>query len=295
MPVPPVPAAAAPPAAGLWERIKNLLRRIFRGHAGRGGVQRQPAEEEEPLQAQEEEELMTKPDGSPSRQALAAIDSRRGGGQPLEDGVRSQADELAQGLKAKAFTTGKDIFFRGKDYDPQSSAGKELLGHELTHVVQQHRGLSEPAGRPGDRYEQEADRVGAVMFKGEAAQAGLALQRQEAPEEEEVQAQVAVEEQEIPEEEVQAQTEEEDKPFLLGEQLAGETRDYGPKWPEGQEPRPRSIIPGVAPAGYIPGVSDQPEVEKAAPGKEEEEVQSQEEEDEEVQAQEAPEEEELAP
>jgi hypothetical protein len=133
------------------------------------------------------------------------IDARRGGGQALDAGLRakaeaslglsladvrlhvgSEADDLAAGLKARAFTTGKDIFFRGKDYDPHSPSGQELIGHELTHVLQQHQGLSEPAGRPGDRYEQEADRVGAAMFKGEAAPVTGAVQAQ-AEEEEEVQ------------------------------------------------------------------------------------------------------------
>ena len=79
-----------------------------------------------------------------------------GGGKPLDEKVRgqmergfgadfsgvrvhtgAQADTLNRSLNARAFTTGKDIFFKRGEYNPGSSAGKELLAHELTHTVQQ--------------------------------------------------------------------------------------------------------------------------------------------------------------
>ena len=40
-------------------------------------------------------------------------------------------------MQARAFTTGNDIFVRRSDYAPGSRSGKELITHELTHVVQQ--------------------------------------------------------------------------------------------------------------------------------------------------------------
>ncbi len=49
----------------------------------------------------------------------------------------AQADQLNRQLSARAFTTGRDIFFRQGAYTPGSAAGKQLLAHELTHVVQQ--------------------------------------------------------------------------------------------------------------------------------------------------------------
>jgi hypothetical protein len=52
----------------------------------------------------------------------------------------STANELSQSIQAKAFTTGKDIFFKQGTYDPHSRGGQELLAHELTHVVQQNGG-----------------------------------------------------------------------------------------------------------------------------------------------------------
>lgn len=87
----------------------------------------------------------------------SAIGAARGGGAPMDGGVRgamegafgvdfggvrihtgAQSDALNQAVQARAFTTGQDIFFRQGEYDPGSQGGKELLAHELTHVVQQN-------------------------------------------------------------------------------------------------------------------------------------------------------------
>ena len=49
----------------------------------------------------------------------------------------SESDGFNQSLDARAFTLGSDVFFRQGEYEPDSDQGKELLAHELTHVVQQ--------------------------------------------------------------------------------------------------------------------------------------------------------------
>ena len=49
----------------------------------------------------------------------------------------SNANEMNRSLGAQAFTHGSDIYFNEGKYDTQSSSGKELLAHELTHTVQQ--------------------------------------------------------------------------------------------------------------------------------------------------------------
>jgi outer membrane protein OmpA-like peptidoglycan-associated protein len=110
-----------------------------------------------------------------------AINQARGGGQALDSQAReqmepafgtdfsdvrvhtgSEADTLNRAVSARAFTTGRDIFFRDGEYNPGSSDGRELLAHELTHVVQQ-RGSTVQAklevSEPGDACEQEADRM----------------------------------------------------------------------------------------------------------------------------------------
>ncbi|MBH8566970.1 DUF4157 domain-containing protein [Nostoc sp. CENA67] len=87
----------------------------------------------------------------------SSIQRLRGSGQPLSAQIRepmeqafggvdfsgvkvhtdSQSDQLNQSIQAKAFTTGQDIFFRQREYNPGSRGGQELIAHELTHVVQQ--------------------------------------------------------------------------------------------------------------------------------------------------------------
>ena len=46
----------------------------------------------------------------------------------------------ARALNARAYTRGHDIAFAAGQYAPHSDAGKRLLAHELTHVVQQTGG-----------------------------------------------------------------------------------------------------------------------------------------------------------
>ena len=48
-----------------------------------------------------------------------------------------QAAQLSRGLQAQAFTHGPDVFFGAGRYAPGTAAGRRLLAHELTHVVQQ--------------------------------------------------------------------------------------------------------------------------------------------------------------
>jgi len=56
-------------------------------------------------------------------------------------GVRIHADpraaDSARNLNALAYTVGQHIVFGDRQYQPQSVAGRKLLAHELTHVVQQ--------------------------------------------------------------------------------------------------------------------------------------------------------------
>lgn len=88
----------------------------------------------------------------------AQIGAMRGGGQALDQQTRSfmepqfghdfsqvrvhtdtRATEAARTLNARAFTIGSDIAFAQGSYQPETSAGRQLLAHELTHVVQQGR------------------------------------------------------------------------------------------------------------------------------------------------------------
>jgi hypothetical protein len=56
-------------------------------------------------------------------------------------GVRLHTDEAASesanAVQARAYTLGRDIVFGAGEYEPSTFAGKQLLAHELAHVVQQ--------------------------------------------------------------------------------------------------------------------------------------------------------------
>jgi hypothetical protein len=47
------------------------------------------------------------------------------------------AVQASRDLRARAYTVGSDIAFNEDQYQPGSSDGRQLLAHELTHVVQQ--------------------------------------------------------------------------------------------------------------------------------------------------------------
>jgi Domain of unknown function (DUF4157)/DNA/RNA non-specific endonuclease len=99
------------------------------------------------------------------------------------------AQAAAKSLGAEAFTTGRDIYFNQGAYQPSSESGQRLLAHELTHVVQQDRGMTGmgPHGytvsRPSDPLEREAEQVSRSILRGEmfpavGSASGPVLQRQ---------------------------------------------------------------------------------------------------------------------
>lgn len=51
----------------------------------------------------------------------------------------------AQAVEARAFTVGSDVVFGAGQYRPGTPAGRRLLAHELTHVVQQQQASPAPA------------------------------------------------------------------------------------------------------------------------------------------------------
>ncbi len=81
-------------------------------------------------------------------------------------GVRVHADagaaESARAVNAHAYTVGKDVVFGRGQFAPHTSAGRQLLAHELTHVVQQSQSsTNQPlaVGPANDAYDQAADRA----------------------------------------------------------------------------------------------------------------------------------------
>lgn len=58
----------------------------------------------------------------------------------------SLAEETAQGVDARAFALGNNIVFGAGQYAPDTTAGKWLLAHELTHTIQQGFGRRRSSG-----------------------------------------------------------------------------------------------------------------------------------------------------
>ncbi|NEN88189.1 MAG: DUF4157 domain-containing protein [Okeania sp. SIO3H1] len=132
-------------------------------------LQRQSEEEDEKVQmlqrqAEEDEKVQAKavPGQTPavSPHLESKIQSRRGTGQPLPESTRafmeprfgadfsrvrvhtdSSAVQMNKELGAQAFTHGNDVYFNSGKFNPESSSGKKLLAHELTHTIQQTGGV----------------------------------------------------------------------------------------------------------------------------------------------------------
>ncbi|MGL4611889.1 MAG: eCIS core domain-containing protein [Trueperaceae bacterium] len=70
----------------------------------------------------------------------------------------AKAAESARAVKARAYTAGHHIAFAGREYQPTTRLGQQLLAHELTHVVQQQQGLAKAGiDSPYSSAEREAD------------------------------------------------------------------------------------------------------------------------------------------
>jgi len=114
-------------------------------------LMRQPEKEEEPVQAK------TEP-GQPAKPNLSQrLKHSKGEGRPLPAQTQKEmtqafnydfsdvtvhtddeAVQMTRELKAQAFTHDNHIYFNEGKYNPESSSGKQLLAHELTHVAQQN-------------------------------------------------------------------------------------------------------------------------------------------------------------
>jgi hypothetical protein len=85
----------------------------------------------------------------------------------------TRAAESAQAVNALAYTVGRDVVFGAGQYAPGTPAGRQLLAHELAHVVQQgsesrlHSKLE--LGAVNDRFEQEASSVATQALIPESA------------------------------------------------------------------------------------------------------------------------------
>ncbi|HZS39407.1 MAG TPA: DUF4157 domain-containing protein [Polyangia bacterium] len=140
--------------------------------------------------AQRRRAIQRKAAGTPESQRAAATPKAAGSGQPLPAPVQQKMERSfgadfstvrvhqgpqAEAMGAEAYTEGEQIHFRAGRYDPASASGQEVLGHELSHVVQQRAGrVAVPQGKGAPvnadaALESEADAQGARAARGEPA------------------------------------------------------------------------------------------------------------------------------
>jgi Domain of unknown function (DUF4157) len=84
----------------------------------------------------------------------------------------ASADTAARAMGARAFTSGTDVVFANGQYAPDTPAGRHVLAHELSHVVQQRQGAVDgrsvggglSVSDPSDRFERAAERTASTAF-----------------------------------------------------------------------------------------------------------------------------------
>jgi len=111
-------------------------------------------------------QVMRMPAGTSEIQNSSSASPVPSGGQPLPQSARNffeprlghdfshvrlhtgaSAAESAQSYGARAYTYASNIVFNAGEYQPESQAGKQLLAHELVHVVQQRSAPENPKVR----------------------------------------------------------------------------------------------------------------------------------------------------
>ena len=86
--------------------------------------------------------------------------------------VRVHLGSEAASIGALAFTLGSDLYFAPDQYQPDTPYGQELIGHELTHVLQQREGrVANPLG-DGVAVVQDFDLEAEADLHGRAAAHG---------------------------------------------------------------------------------------------------------------------------
>ncbi len=174
--------SAGPRGAGDWEMTDGLMAAMgLGGHDGAAEaapVQRKAAGTAPvaPIQAHGLTGGGSIPDVAPS-----------GAGAPLPEPVLQKMEgafdtsfadvRVHQGgnaaqLGALAYAQGNDLHFAPGQYDPGSESGQRLIGHELTHVVQQRQGRVARQGKDSPinsdaSLEAEADELGDRAARGE--------------------------------------------------------------------------------------------------------------------------------
>lgn len=147
-------------------------------------AQKQPDEEEELVQGKSldggvSESAAQSQSGNSSHSSLPSnVQSKMENsfGTSFADVNIHKNDESATNMGALAYTQGNNVHFAPGQFSPDTQSGQELIGHELTHVVQQREGRVKPtkqgkgmAVNDSPALENEADVLGKKAAEGNNA------------------------------------------------------------------------------------------------------------------------------
>src|ERR1044072_3294919 len=141
-------------------------------------LQRQPASNTKPPQAPSIVHDVLRLNGQPLDASTRAFFEPRFGHDFSRVRIHADAEaaKSAAAVNALAYTSGEHIVFQTGRYAPSSTAGRRLLAHALTHVVQQTQQTHSPVqhkleiGMPGDAHEIEADRIADLVVSDSNAE-----------------------------------------------------------------------------------------------------------------------------
>ncbi len=136
---------------------KRMIQKMEEEEMQAKTIRRKEKEDTSFMQSTSTEPIQKKESDTASPEIEEVLAKSKGKGQALPEDVRKEMEtsfeadfskvmihtgpdaiQMTQALNAFAFTHGNDIYFNEGQFQPYSSTGKELLAHELTHVVQQN-------------------------------------------------------------------------------------------------------------------------------------------------------------
>ena len=140
------------------DRVAEQVMRMPAPSETAGAVRSQPPKiQRKCAKCDDEQRLQMKETPSGTPEVTPAVASRiqflQGSGQPLSDSTRSFFEprfgqdfshvrvhndaQTTEALNARAYTVSNNIVFGSGQYSPETSAGRQLLAHELAHTIQQ--------------------------------------------------------------------------------------------------------------------------------------------------------------
>lgn len=169
------PFRPAPVASGLLQR-----KCACGGASGLAGECKECSEEKQKLMRSEKgaargsippvvHEVLSSPGEPLEESTRASMESRFGHDfSHVRVHTDSRAAESADAVNAFAYTVGHNIVFADGKFSPSTSSGRQLIAHELTHVVQQSRAGASGGGDlvvepPHTQMEQQAKQAAAMQ------------------------------------------------------------------------------------------------------------------------------------